>query len=559
MPTNDPKHTIKKTRKIITSSIVAAVIAAQGAAVAAPLLLSSTAAAASPPSATASDAQTGTVITPISPTAGQTVSGSVPVTVKLNDTTNPSSTSFFAGDTLTNSAGTDVTSQAGLGGSLRNNTTGTVNPGGHVYSDVQSSGAKTMLDTTKLPDGQYTLTYTATDGLFGAKSTKTVTFTVNNTPALTGITITNVMPADGSTVSGNVTISAKITANAGQVSPSFGEGFVINGPNGQPKNINGQLTDANGDGVFTSRVLDTTTWANGTYVLTVNADNNHFQSSSKMVTFTVNNAPKDTTAPTINILKPTANSSTTTHVKVSNQKALTFSGTAKDDQTSVSKINLKLYNLTTKKTSYINNQVPVTNGQWSATIPAQKLTDGAHIQVIASGRDAAGNVGVDHAYFYVSDTEPAQQGPTITKIHPANGSTVHGKIKVRAKITASPNGGQVSPTAGEGFVINGPNGQPKNINGQLVDSNGNGVFTSRKLDTTTWANGTYKLTVNAENNMFQESSKTVTFTVNNSSNNGGGGNHGGNGNHNRNNFFRSISRYIRHLVSGLNFNLGNWF
>ncbi|MGH7236939.1 MAG: Ig-like domain-containing protein, partial [Candidatus Saccharimonadales bacterium] len=534
MKLNNSKQAFKRTRTIITSGTIAAVLAAQGMAFAAPALLSGTASAASPIS-TSTDTATGTIVTPVSPTSGQTVSGSIPVTVKLNDTTNPSSTSFFAGDTLTNSVGTDITSQAGLSGSMRNNTTGTSSPGGQVYSDAQSSGAKTMFDTTKLPDGQYTLTYTATDGLFGVKTTRTVTFNIDNAPAQPGPTIAPVKPTNGATISGSTPVEVKLTYPADTNNIFFASDKLTNSQGADVTSqagLNGELrNNVNpnyGPGIYNDPdMLNSKNLPNGQYTLTYTAEGDPFvgetTQNTKSISFTINNQIEDTAVPSINILKPTANASTTKHVKVSNQSALTFSGTAKDDQTSVAKVNLKLYDLTTKKTAYLNNQIPVSNGQWSVTIPAHTLTNGDHIQVIASGRDQAGNVGVDHAYFYVSDTlPPSQQDPIISSIHPTNGATVSGKIKVRAKITASPNGGQVSPTAGEGFVINGPNGQPKNINGQLVDSNGNGVFTSRTLDTTTWANGTYKLTVNADDNQFNTSSKTVTFTVNNST---GGGRH----------------------------------
>lgn len=271
-------------------------------------------------------------------------------------------------------------------------------------------------------------------------------------------------PANGSTVSGTVTVSATASDNVGVTKVEL----LVNGT------VASTVTTAP-----YSYSWNTTTSANGTYTLTAkayDAAGNVGQSSS--VSVTVNNQAADTTAPTVAITAP-ANNATI-------KGTITASATATD--------NVKV----TKVEFYLNNVLKRTDtsAPFTYSFNTTTVSDGAYT-LTAKAYDAAGNIG-NSAAVSVTVANDAT-APTVSVSAPANGATVNGVVSVNA--TATDN---LAVTKVEFYV-----------NNVLASTDTTSPY-SYSWDTATVANGSYTLTAKAYDAAGNSKVSTaVTVTVNN--------------------------------------------
>ncbi len=165
--------------------------------------------------------------------------------------------------------------------------------GGTIFIDT-TSPYDTPWDTTSVPNGAYQIKATATDNDGGTKTVlRNVTVnnpTSNNAPT---VSFTSPTPIDGSTVSGSVTLAANAIDSDGVVASVE---FTYAGPN------NGSLfidTIAPYDTLW-----DTTSVADGTYIISAIATDNLGAQSTDTRTLVVDNGPADTVVPQITINAP---------------------------------------------------------------------------------------------------------------------------------------------------------------------------------------------------------------------------------------------------------------
>jgi len=194
----------------------------------------------------------------VTPTAGQKVSGTTPISVQTNDT---------------NIHYTYI--EINQNGAWKNAKT------------INGADSTWNFDTTTLPDGNYTIKVDATDYAGnGAETTRN--FTIGNPPV-----ITNVTPADGSLLHGLVTFG--LTTNDANLSYTYMEW-----------NQNGIWKDDNTTAGATSRgstnagnnpklVINTADYADGTYGLKIDSVDRNGNTTEKLLTYTIDNtAPKIT-------------------------------------------------------------------------------------------------------------------------------------------------------------------------------------------------------------------------------------------------------------------------
>ena len=173
--------------------------------------------------------------------------------------------------------------------------------GANLGAEVTSQPYSILWDTTAAANGSHTLTAAARDAAGNQAASSPVSFTVNNAAPDTvppAVSLTN--PADGSTVSATIAVSAMASDNVGVV----GVQFQLDGAN-----LGAEVTVAP-----YSTSLNTTTVTDGTHTLTAVArDAAGNPTTSAAVSVTVGN----NTAPTVSILTPTINSALSSTVPVS--------------------------------------------------------------------------------------------------------------------------------------------------------------------------------------------------------------------------------------------------
>ncbi|MGH7236940.1 MAG: Ig-like domain-containing protein, partial [Candidatus Saccharimonadales bacterium] len=261
------------------------------------------------------------------------------------------------------------TSIPGHAGHYAASTTGT--KGYYLYPGSAFFGGNLgSIDLSGAPDGSYRAHLVSYDKA-GNKAETANQFTLDNT----GPSIANVTPADGAVVNGNIKVSADLSDPSG-VSRSAGQGFVINQGSTSGRQVaSGQLTDPNADGTFTASqgALDTTGWSDGTYYLTVNANDSNFNFSSQIISFVV-----DHTAPVVAITAPSYGDTVSGTV--------TISGTVTDNNPDHYYLVVKDANGKIVAGSGTVNSASVANYNWDTT----KVKDGTYA-IDLEARDAAGN------------------------------------------------------------------------------------------------------------------------------------------------------------------------
>jgi archaellum component FlaF (FlaF/FlaG flagellin family) len=168
---------------------------------------------------------------------------------------------------------------------------------GNVVGSDSSSPYSIGWDSTALANGPATLTARATDAAGNSTTSAARGVTIDNsgppppdtTPPDVGLTA----PADGATVSGNVTISADASDNVAVAQVEFlVNGNVVGSDSSSPYSIGWDSTTlANGPATITARATDTA--ANST------------TSASRSVTI-ANGPPGDTTPPSVTLADPGA-------------------------------------------------------------------------------------------------------------------------------------------------------------------------------------------------------------------------------------------------------------
>ncbi len=201
-------------------------------------------------------------------------SSAVAVTINNNDTTAPTVTitAPAAGATLTNFVTISATA-SGVSGIA--SVQFKVN-GSNVGSPVVSVPYSTSWDTTKVANGNYSLTAAATDTAGNVGTSPAVAVTVSN-PTNTTPTVAVTSPASGATLSGKVNVSA--TASDASSVPSVQ--FTVDGVN-------------LGSAILTAPYTvpwDTTLVSNGSHTLQATARDAAGKTATAAVLVQVNNAP----------------------------------------------------------------------------------------------------------------------------------------------------------------------------------------------------------------------------------------------------------------------------
>ena len=290
-------------------------------------------------------------------------------------------------------------------------------------------------------------------------------------------TVSMTAPANGTTVSGTVTVSANASDNVGVVGVQF--------------ELDGAALGAEDTTAPYSVSWDSTTASNGSHSLTAVArDAAGNRSTATAVTVTVSNGGGgDTTPPTVTMTAPADGATVSGSVNVS--------ATASDNVGVVGvQFELDGANLGSEDTS----------APYSISWDSTKASNGTH-NLTAVARDAAGNKGTASVITITvsnggggGDTTP----PTINMTAPANGATVSGMVTVSAD--ASDNVG----VAGVRFELDGAA-----LGAELTSAP-----YSVSWNSTAVGNGSHSLTAVARDAAGNHTTATpVTVTVSN----GGGG------------------------------------
>lgn len=233
--------------------------------------------------------------------------------------------------------------------------------GNNIGAEDTTSPYSVSLDSRTLTNGGHTLTAVARDAAGNTATSAGVTIQVNNTSTdTTPPTVSISSPANGSSASGTITISANASDNVGVVGVQF-------------------KVDANNIGTEDtsspySTSLNTTTLSNASHTLTAVArDAAGNTATSSAVTINVNNAPADTTAPTVSIAAPAAGSTVS--------GTITVSATASDN-VGVAGVQFKI--------DGSNAGAEDTSSPYSISLNTASFTNGSHT-LTAVARDAAGN------------------------------------------------------------------------------------------------------------------------------------------------------------------------
>src|SRR5215472_6372161 len=255
------------------------------------------------------------------------------------------------------------------------------------------------LNTNSIANGSHSLTAVATDEAGNTASSPAIPFLVSNTVASPVVSIS--VPANGSTVSGTVTVTASATSSIGVASVQL------------------QLDGANVGSAVTaapySYAWDTTKSGNGSHTLKAVAKDTAGNSTTRGVdTVTVSN----TVAPPVVSISAPANGST-----VSGTVTVTASATS---SIGVASVQLQL--------DGANVGSAVTVAPYSYAWDTTKSGNGSHT-LKAVAKDTAGNSttsGVDTVT--VSNTVAP---PVVSITAPANGSAVSGVISVSGTASSS--------------------------------------------------------------------------------------------------------------------------
>ncbi|MEB4674188.1 Ig-like domain-containing protein [Enterobacteriaceae bacterium G50] len=329
----------------------------------------------------------GIVVDSVAPTA--------PAIVSVTDTTTPVTGPINSGQSTNETRPT-------LNGTGEAGATITVYSDGNAIgtTTVSAGGSWSFTPTTALPDGQHTLTVTATDAA-GNISAPSSGFTfVVDTLAPTVPVVTSVVD-DAGTLTGSLSSGQSTddsrpamtgTAEANATVKIYDNGTLI-----------GTVT-ANGSGVW--NFTPTTDLANGAHALTVTATDSAGNASAPGTAF---NIVVDTLAPLAPVINQASantgtDTSTLTNGQFTNDATPTLSGTAEAGST------VNVFDGGTK----IGTVTADANGNWSFT-PGADLAAGSHT-FTASATDAVGNVGPLSGNFTLNIDTTAPVAPQLISV-----------------------------------------------------------------------------------------------------------------------------------------------
>src|SRR3989449_1933727 len=334
-------------------------------------------------------------------------SDTTPPTVSI---TAPASGSTVSGTSVTVSAtASDNVGAAGLQFKL---------DGANLGTEDTSGPCSISWNTTTVSNGTHTLTAIARDAAGNQTTSAVVSVTVNNGVSdTTPPTVSVTAPATGSTVSATVTVSAAASDNIGVA----GVQFKMDGTNYGAEDTSAPYSTS----------WNTTTTSNGIHTLTAIArDAAGNQTTSAVVSVTVNNGVSDTTPPTVSVTGPADGSTVSATITVS---------AAASDNIGVAGVQFKM--------DGTNLGAEITVAPYSASWNTTAVSDGIHT-LTAVARDAAGNQRTSAA---VSITVGNNTTPTVSIMAPITNSTVSSSVPISA--TASDSVG----IAGVQFQVDGTN------------------------------------------------------------------------------------------------------
>ena len=265
---------------------------------------------------------------------------------------------------------------------------------GALKATAASSPYSYSWDTTGAANGSHTVTAKAYDAA-GNNASASATVTVSNADT-TPPTVSVSTPANGSTVSGTVSVQATASDNVGVSTVEF--------------LVDGALRSSDASSPY-SYSWDTTGASNGSHTVAARARDAAGNTATSSVTVTVSNSVPDTTPPSVSITSPVDGSTVSATVSVA---------ASASDNVGVSKVEF-----------YVDGALKGTDTtspygySWDTTAAG----NGSHT-LTAKAYDAAGNTASASATVTVSnaDTTP----PTVSLTNPANGATVAGTVSVAA-------------------------------------------------------------------------------------------------------------------------------
>ncbi len=267
--------------------------------------------------------------------------------------------------------------------------------GNQLGSTLTSAPYSTSENTMGLLNGTHTITATATDA-GGNTATSSTTVTVSN--AQPGPTVSISSPANGTTVSGTINISANVTDNLSITGVEFRVDST---------QVGNTLTDPP-----YSDSVNTTTLSNGTHTVSATATDAGGKSATSSVTVTVNNVPP---GPTISITSPAAGDTVYGTITIS------------ADVTDKMHITGVVFRI---DSSQIGDTV--TTAPFSISENATLLSNGSHT-IKATAIDSGGYSATSSITVTVHNTPPPPPAPPKVAItSPSNGATVSGTITLSA-------------------------------------------------------------------------------------------------------------------------------
>ncbi len=368
------------------------------------------------------------VITLVTPTNGATVQGSIPLSVTVTSASQVTSVALSVDS----------------------------NPVGNLI--LSNGNYSTSIDTTQLANGSHTFLFTATNA-GGKVSTATLSVNVQNVdvPAISVLS-----PDGGSTVSGSVPLSVKVTGNT----PISTVSLTIDSVS------MGNLTLTNGNYGIS---VDTTMLSNGSHTFQVTARNSGEKTATATVTLNVANFD----VPVVNVLTPAKGDTVKGIVPLSVQVV---------GDTPISSVAL-----TVDATSMGN--LTLSNGSYGASLDTTQLSDGSHtLKFVAT------NIGGKTASATLTVNVSNVDTPTLAVLTPANGATLNGTVPFSVQVTGTTAISNVALTVDSTSM------------GNLTLSNGTyGI----SLDTTKLSNGSHTLKFVATNSGGKTASATMTVNVSN--------------------------------------------
>ena len=347
--------------------------------------------------------------------------------------------------------------------------------GANLGAPLTDSPYSISWDSTSVSNGSHTLTAVARDAAGNQTTAAPVTVTVSNNGGgggdSTPPTVSMTAPANGSNVSGSITVSADASDNVGVV----GVQFMLDGAPLGPEKTSAPY----------SVVWDTTTASNGGHTLTAVArDAAGNKGTAAPVTVSVSNSVGDTTPPTVNMTAPVNGADVSGNITVSADAS---------DNVGVVGVQFELDG------SPLGAEE--TNAPYSVAWDSTTAANGSHT-LTAVARDAAGNKGTaTPVTVTVSNSTSDTTPPTVNMTAPTNGAAVSGRATVSAD--ASDNVGVV----GVQFELDGAP-----LGAELTHSP-----YSISWDSTTTSNGSHSLTAVARDAAGNKSTATpVTVSVSNS-------------------------------------------